>query len=267
MKKLIFFVLLGLSWPSIAERWFEVEVIVFKRNVNQSSVNEKWPDTQPIIDDKGAISLSSPSSRQEYALSILPKSQRKLTKEYERLRQNPNFTPLLHLAWRQNDGNRNQMPKIRFRAGKNYQPEFYTDGTPKNTEDFTETLLTDPQQTPKIDEPMYELDGFIRLYVQHYLFLETDLVLREPGTRKVLQEINTVQMDTSSLSEEFIDDSPFSFDENQAYVGFDKPERTYEIERYLTPYPFKQKRRMKSGETHYLDHPMLGIIIQVRRIN
>ncbi|MCO4789722.1 hypothetical protein DK293_13990, partial [Vibrio cholerae] len=26
------------------------------------------------------------------------------------------------------------------------------------------------------------------------------------------------------------------------------------------------KRRMRSGETHYLDHPLMGVIIQVRRV-
>lgn len=275
LKKLIFLALISLSFPSVAERWFEVEVIVFKRNLLPNSIEEKWPDTQPEIDMENAISLLSPTSRKKYGLSLLPKNKRQLTDEYNRLRKHAGYTPLLHLAWRQNDGNRRQMPKIRFRAGKNYQADFYSDGTPLNAQitldDFTETSLTDPTKTPKINKPIYELDGFIRLYVQHYLFIETDLVLRQPGERNVLQEIKTIQIDSPYFKEEstFILRDPPSFEENiiQPDKDFENPEQTYAIERYLRPYPFKHKRRMKSGETHYLDHPMLGLIIQVRRIN
>jgi hypothetical protein len=35
----------------------------------------------------------------------------------------------------------------------------------------------------------------------------------------------------------------------------------------LQPYAFTHKRRMRSGETHYLDNPMMGLIIQVRKVN
>jgi hypothetical protein len=39
-----------------------------------------------------------------------------------------------------------------------------------------------------------------------------------------------------------------------------------EVEKFLKSYRFDQKRRMRSSETHYLDHPLMGIIIQVRRV-
>ncbi|MDF4825758.1 CsiV family protein, partial [Vibrio parahaemolyticus] len=35
---------------------------------------------------------------------------------------------------------------------------------------------------------------------------------------------------------------------------------------FLKSYRLDQKRRMRSGETHYLDHPLMGMIIQVRRV-
>ncbi|CSI85636.1 Uncharacterised protein [Vibrio cholerae] len=37
-------------------------------------------------------------------------------------------------------------------------------------------------------------------------------------------------------------------------------------ETFLKSYRLDQKRRMRSGETHYLDHPLMGVIIQVRRV-
>ncbi|EAR20592.1 CsiV family protein [Nitrococcus mobilis] len=34
-----------------------------------------------------------------------------------------------------------------------------------------------------------------------------------------------------------------------------------------TVYPMTQSRRMRVGEIHYLDHPVLGILVQVRQLN
>ncbi|QSA20002.1 hypothetical protein JV197_08680, partial [Vibrio furnissii] len=42
---------------------------------------------------------------------------------------------------------------------------------------------------------------------------------------------------------------------------------TVDVESFLKSYRMDQKRRMRSGETHYLDHPLMGMIIQVRRVN
>jgi hypothetical protein len=43
-----------------------------------------------------------------------------------------------------------------------------------------------------------------------------------------------------------------------------EPQR--EVQTFLKDYRFDQKRRMRSSETHYLDHPLMGMIIQVRRV-
>ncbi|MDF4917276.1 CsiV family protein, partial [Vibrio parahaemolyticus] len=37
-------------------------------------------------------------------------------------------------------------------------------------------------------------------------------------------------------------------------------------EKFLKSYRMDQKRRMRSSETHYLDNPLMGMIIQVRRV-
>ncbi|EGU57917.1 hypothetical protein VINI7043_25652, partial [Vibrio nigripulchritudo ATCC 27043] len=41
---------------------------------------------------------------------------------------------------------------------------------------------------------------------------------------------------------------------------------TLQVEEFLKSYRMDQKRRMRSSETHYLDHPLMGMIIQVRRV-
>ena len=102
------------------------------------------------------------------------------------------------------------MPKIRLAAGKQF------------------------------DSNKFELDGFIRLYVDYYLFLETDLVLHQSISAPV--------------------ENQFDPRTNNAQA-----QTTYET--YLKPFNFKQKRRMKSDEIHYIDHPLVGMILQVRKLD
>ncbi|WP_028024071.1 peptidoglycan binding protein CsiV [Enterovibrio calviensis] len=269
MKKLIFLLLCTISWPSLAERWFDVEVIVFKRNQNPDSVQENWPDTQPNINLSNAVSVFDSATLSAKGLQVLPKSNWQLNAEYNRLANHAGFKPLLHTAWRQNDGSKNAMPKLRFTAGKNFGDAYYTDGTPKNIALNADNAY---DSNEKQSGSMYELDGFIRVYVQHYLFIETDLVLREPGERKVLQDVSEVPAPLSN--QPITDIETVSADgsvanlpaEADTFAGLQKLERTYAVEKYLKPYAFEQKRRMRSGEIHYLDHPLMGLIIQVTRV-
>lgn len=125
---------------------------------------------------------------------------------------------------------------------------------------------------------MYELDGFIRVYVQHYLFIETDLVLREPGERKVLQDVSAAPAPLTGQSDTVLQDiaqdgeatnvaAVSTPNDDVTFAGLQKLERSYAIEKFLQPYAFEQKHRMRSGEIHYLDHPLMGLIIQVTKAN
>ncbi|MEE2001472.1 CsiV family protein [Alkalimonas sp. MEB108] len=76
------------------------------------------------------------------------------------------------------------------------------------------TTLNEQQSS----EPWWQLDGFIRLHLDHYLFVNTDFVLSTKVT-----------------------------------------------EQQLLPHRIQFSRRVISGEMHYIDHPKLGMILQIRR--
>ncbi|SEA28469.1 CsiV family protein [Alkalimonas amylolytica] len=76
------------------------------------------------------------------------------------------------------------------------------------------TMLNEQQSS----EPWWQLDGFIRLHLDHYLFVNTDFVLS-----------------------------------------------TLVTEQQLLPHRIQFSRRVISGEMHYIDHPKLGMILQIRR--
>ena len=207
LKKYLFLILLAISWQSHAERWFDVEVILFKNNVAAGNAGEYWPEPDKI-DMSNIVKYNNKSGLAKYQIEPLPKNKFELTDYYNQLAKSEKYKNLLHIGWRQNDNGRAQMPKIGLPAGK------------------------------KVGNGL-ELDGYIRLYVDHYLFLETDLMLQEPITKVV----------------------------NKTFDPTSNVELGKNYETYLQGINFKQKRRMRSGEIHFLDHPLAGIIIQVRRLD
>ncbi|POF58615.1 hypothetical protein CRN58_13170, partial [Vibrio vulnificus] len=105
--------------------------------------------------------------------------------------------------------------------------------------------------------PLYELDGTLQVYVQHYLFIETALDLKEPSVREITLEATPLEENAEQLGQ---------VDGNVQLGNLTEVTPTVTVEQFLKSYRMDQKRRMRSGETHYLDHPLLGMVIQVRRV-
>ena len=208
MKKFIFLLLLSYSLPSFAERWFDVEVILFKYNTSVLDTGEYWPNHAGKVDMSKVINVSDAKSLARYNMEPLPKADFELTSYYDRLAKSTRYKNLMHIGWRQNDDPRDKMPKISLNSGK------------------------------KVSGNKSELEGYLRLYVDHYLFVETDILLNQSVSEAVEIPYDPRTNNTAQQTE---------------YKSF------------LKGFSFKQKRRMHSNEIHYLDNPLLGMIIQVRR--
>ncbi len=88
------------------------------------------------------------------------------------------------------------------------------------------------------DKPVWELDGTLNIYLDHYLYVETALNLREEGSKTLeVMGKETELNDGSKLT------TPF-----------------------LYAYLMKQNRRVRSDEIHYFDHPRMGMILQIRKM-
>ncbi len=244
----------------MAERLFDIEVIVFKRNVNPSDINEKWHDTPPEINVSQSISVFDKSGLARQDIELLPNDSWSLNPEFDKLNRHDAYTPLLHAAWRQDDRGRAQLPKIRFAAGDDFGLTFNADGSEKI--DAYDELSGINQISPKL----YQLDGFIRVYVQHYLFIETDLVYRQIEERSVINQVSEQNLTDQTANNQYAGDSNEDFLLKKPHDDFAQVGNNQNTVNQLISYPFKQKRRMRSGETHYLDHPLLGLIIKVTRV-
>lgn len=253
MKKLIPLLLLLVAMPSLAQRQFDIEVIIFQRTVDAESTQESWPEQLPAINFSRSGNLTDAQYRQNRGVMMLDPADYQLTEQSQRLRNHAGFNVLLHTAWRQGDQGRAAAPRFRIQAGNDYSDQFDPDGTPRMADEISISMIEGVTEQA-IHPALHELDGTLQIYVQHFLFAEANFDLKKPVVREVMiqQAANSAEdKDTANGVQEghFMPISPVK-----------------EQQSFLKSYRFDQKRRMRSGETHYFDHPLMGMIIQVRRV-
>jgi hypothetical protein len=290
--------LLGFSVSAAEPRWFDIEVLIFKRDQLETSDDEVWdPATQrldisptaplldplfncsdatcsdgmvldrlPVVIDAVGWPATGTTQRQ-----LLGASELELNAQRQTLEQHAAFTPLLHVAWREIVAPRNQAKYYGVIAGERL-----------------------PLAAAKAsDEPQHhwEIEGGIKVYLQHYLFIEAQLTLNTIGEKTKSLWAAPIEM-TNALtvgeipSEDVIDPratlEPLDSQEPQT-VPDNTINATIDIDgiinnamnddalseqpdvAQLISYKFDQKRRVRSGEIHYLDHPKIGMIIQIRK--
>ena len=294
MKKIIYALILLASWPSFA-RQFDVEVIIFKRNVEPSSYQESWPDILAPINLDNAFSYRDKKMMSRNGASLLPSGYYKLNEAYTKLQNHAGFKPLVHVAWRQGDSGSSRSPIFHIQAGQDFSDRFVADG--RTIEDANADLSLVPLAAPKpaliegsetlesdtatlSSGSLLELDGTMQVYVQHYLYVNTILDLKVPGQHEFIvntpKEEKDVITEASSFSDEVttteteeLSTEATAIENPNADVQLGHLEDVTpntEIKEFLKSYRMEERRKMRSGETHYLDHPLMGMIIQVRKV-
>jgi len=180
------------------------------------------------------------------------------------------YQSLLHMTWQQAMLPRHRAIPIRLFAGHDFSAAYEPDGNPIQAAtthvpaaiseksaryNHDDNLISMPllasnsmdnhldlfaaNSAPVVPQAVWELDGTIKIYLNHYLYVETALNLREEGTKNVpmLQDISRIESDPEIIA------TPFLF-----------------------AYPMTQNRRIRSGEIHYFDHPSMGMVLQIRKI-
>lgn len=152
---------------------------------------------------------------------------------------------LLHMTWQQPMRSKSAAVPVRLFAGKDFSKSYHYDGrritVPNATEKPMADVLDGTSSAVLPTDPVWELDGTLNIYLSHYLYIESALNLRREG-RKMMP----VQPDNELAP----------------------PSAT--VQKVMTPYlmsiPLVQNRRVKSEEIHYLDHPEMGLVIQIRKM-
>lgn len=226
------------------EGWYQVEMIVFARK--DDAGQEHWPSNIKLRYPGNWVELKSSdtgidTTKEQFYL--LPANERMLNAQAQKLQRSGRTEVLFHNAWRQVITNKNNAKAILINGGQNF----------------------DKHQS---------LEGSIRLSVATYLELQTNLWFAQfennTGQENTRQwpEIplspNKLAVSANALSAE-------SEMELEQALENDKAQQLDSSSATTTGNPFvirniillQQERDMRSSEIHYIDHPVVGIIIQV----
>ncbi len=185
-----------------------------------------YPSQIPV-----SIGASQPQQAQIGQSSVLlASSQAQLTDMINKLKRESGHRSLLHMTWQQSMKPRRQAVPVRLVAGKEFSKQFSEDGLPLNFQQETHSQYPISFAYDAPLTPIWQLDGAINIYIDHYLYVETALTLRNEGKKSSEVDGNLSTM----------------------------------------PYLFKvwmaQNKRVISDEIHYFDHPNMGMLLQIRKM-
>lgn len=106
----------------------------------------------------------------------------------------------------------------------------------------------------------YPLDGTVRLVVSRYLHVHTDLYFTTP-----VEWLDEAATSAVAVPGNGAGATGAPRDERSGVVGAATAPRLARNAdgQAMLSYPFVQRRRMRSNELHYLDHPVLGMLVWV----
>ncbi len=153
----------------------------------------------------------------------LPSSATNLAKEAFLMTQSGRYDVIKHLIWEQPGLDQASAKAVHVHGGKDYRDEF-----PERFQVIW-SLDENDQLVQTIPEMALEqLDGTVSVVLGRFLHVNTDLIFRQPVT------------------------------EQSPHQGEQTPSAPH-----LVDFRIRLHRRMRSGEFHYLDHPLLGILVEI----
>lgn len=226
---------------------------------------------------------------------VLPADKLKLSQLRRKIQRTRGLNVLLHTAWRQNVVvGRDRSPWYRLYAGKNLSKEYNYTGLPRESVEYDENLkfktsenlfdqiqhiLESPSnetigsdvQAPEIYtrirgselneefEEVWTLDGRLKVFIEYiggtpYLHIDSDLNYRKPkyvDWMALAQQPENIGINVT--------ESELATKETSKAIAISLPDN------FLQAYHFDQLRRLISNEIHYFDHPLFGMVFQIRR--
>jgi hypothetical protein len=108
---------------------------------------------------------------------------------------------------------------------------------------------------------IWAIDGNFKVYLDHYLYIDSQLIIR----KAITEEISQVQQDIEVID----DENGIQIAKVESVLdGAEHSEMANMVtnKTVIKEVLFDQNRRLRSEEIHYLDHPLMGIIVQIRKI-
>ncbi|MDX1434303.1 MAG: CsiV family protein, partial [Gammaproteobacteria bacterium] len=274
--------LAGAAGGPLAEEdtWYTVELIVFERTDEAGRGAEHWPEEPGLPALAGALELlpsqqrapqsgdagqggqagqagqageGSQSGGLARAFRRLPAEAFALGDAWQRLEKSESYRPLLHLAWNQPGFAEAEAKSVHVHDGNST-----FGGTPGSqaanvaaADSYLGAPFSARASMPR-DPARAALDGTLRLHRARYLHVRVDLLYYRPPVGPPAAPAASAR--GTPAAQTLPDSTDAALLEQLLAEELREP----------TLFRLTQSRRMRSGETHYLDHPLFGALIQVR---
>lgn len=253
--------------------WYTVEVLVFARDDPAARASEVWPADLPPAALERALELADPEAPPEPeapgaqaataepvedspvpAFVLLDNAEFQLGSMAKRLERASLYRPLLHVAWRQpglgaelarpvhlHSDLRNRYRTATPREERAPEPVDAPSLTSRVFSVFGGSEIEEPVELP----PPPTIDGTVRVHRARYLHVEADLRYFSPPPPPSVPAR----------------DEPTGPAGNPLFDGA----MDFALEEEIPPslFQLQERRRMRSTEVHYLDHPMFGMLVSI----
>jgi len=204
-------------------RQYKVEMILFTHLGKDDRLSEQGLSEPQWLNLENAVEISLDGDEPNY--QILSNADMDLIDIRSVLQRSARYQVLRHIAWYQ--------PGVSHAAARPVRIQGGTDFSAQHQYQVPQSMSVDINKP--IDEtqpilPVKQIDGTVKVALGRYLHFYTDLIFVRPLPIQANEQVPEEQSDALS---------PFTY------------------------YRVKSHRRMRSRELHYLDHPLLGILVQI----
>ena len=248
LKLFLFFILFPVSVLASETRYYDVELIIFEHMQPENRHAEHWqkniereiPEVFVELNGEVPERLNLPEGYiPKLTFKKLPSTTYQLTDEVTAIEKSTSRRVLLHTAWVQPGLSQDNSVNVHLNT------IFHSND---NNEKFGNDVQEHNIQVPTIISGSGNLDALIRISLARYLHIETDLLLSydEAQANDINQAENKYSIQNSNT------------DYDEITNDIESPE----LQSLPKQFHIKQSRnRIRSTELHYLDHPLVGLLI------
>jgi hypothetical protein len=238
-------ILLLVSAGAAAEdvRYYDFEIIIFEAMDQESKISEVWESNLTIEPPETFVTLGQPfpgpmpkEYNPKYTFKFLPKSDYRLNQEAKLLENNDDYRILMHIAWRQ--PGMSEATTLPIHLHKEFIITQEVNSTPPLADpDMPAVNLPVPTRTTTQKRAV--LDGYLKIILSRYLHADFNLVLNTglPLTPEASPPITTGFQTGTETGTEIVNDP------------------------VIISYKLQETRKMRSKEIHYIDHPVIGVVM------
>ena len=203
--------------------------------------SENWPLQVNLTQAEKTVQLGQPVLSEwlpkgvdlKSSYKVLKPQNYQLTEQVKKISESKTQRVIFHTAWRQPGLDKNQALPIYFKHEVAAPPVIEDEEGNETVQDGEMGSAQKTNTSPSI------LEGILRVTLSRYLHLEAELTFRNKAPDIVKN------------------DNPFSELDNEKVRS--------EIQKLGVIHLKQKRRRIRSNELHYIDHPVLGILINITR--